>query len=94
MYIYMRVCVYREYSTGNKLNFISKSFLLCLYQLHIYNEILLQLSNLQIVFLTDFDFSLLQKREYQYKKNDKKTVVTKLREARLTVTNHNPDKSN
>ena len=76
MYIYMRVCVYREYSTGNnKLNFISKSFWLCLYQLHIYNKILLKLSNLQIVFLTDFDFSLLQKREYQYKKIDSRDKI-------------------
>ena len=67
---------------------------LCLYQLRIYNEILLQLSNLQIVFFTNFDFPLLQEREYQFKKNDEKTIATKLRKTILTMTNHNLHKSN
>ena len=43
-----------------EINFICKSFQQCLYQLHIYNKILLQLSNLQIVFFTNFDFLLFR----------------------------------
>ena len=43
-------------------------------KLHIYNKILLQLSNLQIAFFTNFDFSLLQELEYQYKKVDKRQL--------------------
>ena len=58
MYIYIYICIYiyiyrereRE-SIQQEINFICKSFRLRLYQLHIYNKILLQLSNLQIVFL-------------------------------------------
>ena len=50
MYIYMYVCIERE-SIQQEINFICKSFRLRLYQLHIYNKILLQLSNLQIVSL-------------------------------------------
>ena len=42
MYIYI---VFQQ-----EINFICKSFRLRLYQLHTYNKILLQLSNLQIVF--------------------------------------------
>ena len=34
-----------------EMNFIFKSFQLCLYQLHVYNKLLLGLSNLQIVFI-------------------------------------------
>ena len=63
---------------------------------YIYIYIYIYIYNLpiyQIVFLTIFDFSLLQEWEYQYKKIDKKAVVTKLRETRLTMTNHNLDKS-
>ena len=99
LYIYIYIYIYRERerereSIQQEINFICKSFRLHLYQLHIYNKILLQLSNLQIVFFTNFDFSLLQEWEYQYKKNDKKTVVTKLRETRLTMTNNDLNKSN
>ena len=46
----MYVCIERE-SIQQEINFICKSFRLRLYQLHIYNKILLQLSNLQIVSL-------------------------------------------
>ena len=45
-------------------------------------------------FFTNFDFSLLQEWEYQYKKIDEKTIAIKLRETILTVTNHNLHKSN
>ena len=45
-----------------------------------YNKILLQLSNLQIIFFTSFHFSLLQEWE--------------LRETILTMTNHNLHQSN
>ena len=57
-------------SIQQEINFFSKSFRQRLSQLHIYIKILLQLSNLQIVFFfTNFNFSLLQEWEYQYKKN-------------------------
>ena len=45
-------------------------------------------------FFTNFDFSLLEEWEYQYKKVYKKSVVTKLRETSVTMTNQNLDKSN
>ena len=61
-------------SIQQEINFISKSFRQCLYQLHIYIKILLQLSNLQIVFFTNFHFSLLQEWEYQYKKLTKRQL--------------------
>ena len=41
--------------------------------------------------MTNFDFSLLQEWEYYNKKVDKKTVVTKLRKIKLTMTYHNLD---
>ena len=43
-------------SIQEKINFLCKSFRLCLYQLHIYNKMLLQLSNLQIPFLQTLIF--------------------------------------
>ena len=69
MYIYRERG--REYST----NFFSKSFRQRLSQLHIYIKILLQLSNLQIVLFTNFNFSLLQEWEYQYKKIDEEAIT-------------------
>ena len=84
MYIYTYIeCIQQE------INFICKSFRLRLYQLH--TATVIKFTN---NFFTNFDFSLLQEWEYQYKKIDKKTVVTKLRETRLTMTNHDLDKSN
>ena len=43
---------------------------------------------------TNFNSSLVQKWEYQYKKINSKIVVTKLRETRLTMTCYNLDKDN
>ena len=62
-------------SIQQEINFFSKSFQQRLSQLHIYIKILLQLSNLQIVFFTNFNFSLLQEWEYQYKKIDEETIT-------------------
>ena len=45
-------------------------------------------------FFANFDFSLLQKWKYQYKKINEKAIATKLRETILTMTNHNLHKSN
>ena len=53
----------------------NKNTLITLSQLHIYIKILLQLSNLQIVFFTNFNFSLLQEWEYQSKKIDQETIT-------------------
>ena len=43
---------------------------------------------------TNFDFSLLQEWECQYKKIDEKAIATKLRETILKMSNHNLYKSN
>ena len=56
LYIYICIYIYiyiyiHLYSIQQEINFISKSFRQCLYQLHIYIKILLQLSNLQIIVL-------------------------------------------
>ena len=56
------------YSIQQDINFLCKSIQLWFYQLHIYNKIVLQLSNLQIVYR--FSFSLFQKWKYQCKKVD------------------------
>ena len=47
-------------------------------------------------FFKNFDFSLLQEWEYQYKSIYKKAVKTKkkIRETRLAMTNHKLHKSN
>ena len=47
-------------------------------------------------FFLNFDFSLLQEWEYQYKNIQKKTVKTNktLRETTVAMTNHNLHKSN
>ena len=90
IYIYIHIYTYL-YSIQQEIKFICKSFRLCLYQLHIYTATVIKFTN---SFFINFDFSLLQEWEYQYKKIYKKTVVTKLRETRTTMTNHNLDKSN
>ena len=52
IYVYIYIYIYIHlYSIQQEINFISKSFRQCLYQLHIYIKILLQLSNLQIIVL-------------------------------------------
>ena len=74
IYIYLSISIERErerkrerereresiQQEQQEINLICKSFQQCLYQLHIYNKILLQLSNLQIVFFTNFDFLLFR----------------------------------
>ena len=50
VYIYIYIYMYYMYSIPQDINFLCKSFQLCFYQLHIYNKIVLQLSNLQIVY--------------------------------------------
>ena len=50
IYIYIYIYMYYMYSIPQDINFLCKSFQLCFYQLHIYNKIVLQLSNLQIVY--------------------------------------------
>ena len=91
--------MYRERkreSIQQEINFICKSFRLCLYQLRNGNRTIKYCCSCQFtkIFFTNFYFSLLHKSEYQYKKTDKKIVVTKLKEIRLTMTNHNLVKSN
>ena len=51
LYIIYILYIYIYIVFNKKINFISKSIRQCLDQLHIYTKILLQLSNLQIVFL-------------------------------------------
>ena len=87
LHIYVCIYLYAEYST-------SESFRLCLYQLHIYNKILLQSSNLQIIFSQILMFHYYRNGNTNINKIDKKTVVTKLRETRLAMTYHKLDKSN
>ena len=95
IYIYLSIYIniYRE-SIQQEITFICKSFRQCLYQLLIYNKILLQLSNLQIVFLQILIFHHCRNGNTNIKKIYEKTVATKLRETILTMTNHNLHKSN
>ena len=65
-----------------------------IYQLHIYNKIYCYSIEFTNSFFTNFDFSLLQEWEYQYKEINKTILVKKLRETRLTLANHNQGKSN
>ena len=58
-----------------------------------FNKTPLSITNLQIVFIQILIFHHYRMGN-QYKKIDKKTVVTKLREAKLKMTNHDVNKSN
>ena len=71
----MKIRKIRNITDLKKINFFSKSFRERLSELHIDIKILLQLSNLQIVFFANFNISLLQKWEYQYKKIDEDTIT-------------------
>ena len=87
LHIYVCIYLYVEYST-------SESFRLCLYQLHIYNKILLQSSNLQIVFLQILIFYYYRNGNTNIKKLTKKTIAAKLQETILTIINHNLNERN
>ena len=92
--VYINIYIERE-SIQQEINFICKSFRQRLYQLHIYNKILIQSSNLQIVFLQILIFHYYRNSNTNIKKKIyEKIIATKLRETILTITNHNLHKSN